>query len=187
MVAIRLIGSAATSQSRSLENVEESFDEIVEEHQASLFRFALSHLRDRDEAHSVTQDCLLRAHRSLGSFRGQSSLRTWLMAILVNLIHDRARTARWRFWLKLQPIDNLQRSDLRASPETQSMQREQVDAVWQTAAMLPTQQRTVFLLRFVEDMDLLEIAAVTGLKEGTVKAHLFRAVHAVRGRLGGKV
>lgn len=84
-------------------------------------------------------------------------------------------------------MGDLQRPDLHASPETQSMQREQVDAVWQTAATLPTQQRTVSLLRFVEDMDLLEIAAVTGLKEGTVRAHLFRAVHAVRGRLGGKV
>ena len=41
-------------------------------------------------------------------------------------------------------------------------------------------QRTVFLLRFVEDMDLLEIAAVTGMKEGTVKTHLFRAVQSVR-------
>ena len=187
VAAIGLIGSASSSEARSLKNVGENFDEIVEAHQASLFRFALSHLRDRDEAQSVTQDCFLRAHRSLGSFKGQSSLRTWLMAILVNLIHDRARTARWRFWLKIQPIDNLQRSDLHASPEAQSLQREQVDAVWQTAATLPTQQRTVFLLRFVEDMDLLEIAAVTGLKEGTVKAHLFRAVHAVRGRLGGKV
>jgi RNA polymerase sigma-70 factor (ECF subfamily) len=43
----------------------------------------------------------------------------------------------------------------------------------------------VFLLRFVEDMELLEIAAATGLKEGTVKGHLFRAVQAVRERLGG--
>jgi RNA polymerase sigma-70 factor (ECF subfamily) len=43
----------------------------------------------------------------------------------------------------------------------------------------------VFLLRFVEDMDLLEIAAATGLREGTVKAHLFRALEAVRRRIEG--
>ena len=42
----------------------------------------------------------------------------------------------------------------------------------------------MFLLRFVEDMDLLEIAAATGMKEGTVKVHLSRAVHAVRERIG---
>ena len=45
-------------------------------------------------------------------------------------------------------------------------------------------QRTVFLLRFVEDMDLLEIAVATGMKEGTVKTHLFRALRAVRERIG---
>jgi len=50
---------------------------------------------------------------------------------------------------------------------------------------LSERQRTVFLLRFVEDMDLLEIAAATGMKEGTVKTHLFRALQAVRERMGG--
>jgi RNA polymerase sigma-70 factor (ECF subfamily) len=60
-----------------------------------------------------------------------------------------------------------------------------VAAVWEAAAKLPERQRTVFLLRFVEDMDLLEIAYATGIKEGTVKAHLFRAMRAVRVRLGG--
>jgi RNA polymerase sigma-70 factor (ECF subfamily) len=48
---------------------------------------------------------------------------------------------------------------------------------------LSERQRTVFLLRFVEEMDLEEIAAVTGMKEGTVKTHLFRAVQAVRANL----
>ena len=64
--------------------------------------------------------------------------------------------------------------------------REQVQAVWSVAASLPARQRTVFLLRFVEDLDLLEIAEVTGMKEGTVKAHLFRALQSVRARLEGK-
>jgi RNA polymerase sigma-70 factor (ECF subfamily) len=60
---------------------------------------------------------------------------------------------------------------------------EQVAAVWAATESLSERQRTVFLLRFVEDMDLLEIAAATGLKEGTVKAHLFRALQAVRERV----
>ena len=60
-----------------------------------------------------------------------------------------------------------------------------MEAVWKATGGLPERQRTVFLLRFVEDMDLLEIAAATGLSEGTVKTHLFRALEAVRRRLGG--
>jgi RNA polymerase sigma-70 factor (ECF subfamily) len=61
--------------------------------------------------------------------------------------------------------------------------KEQVRAVWSAAQSLSERQRTVFLLRFVEDMELLEIAAVTGMKEGTVKAHLFRALNAVRAEM----
>jgi RNA polymerase sigma-70 factor (ECF subfamily) len=66
------------------------------------------------------------------------------------------------------------------SPEAIVAAREQVSAIWKVVARLPERQRTVFLLRFVEDMELLEISAVTGMKEGTVKTHLFRALKTVR-------
>jgi RNA polymerase sigma-70 factor (ECF subfamily) len=73
--------------------------------------------------------------------------------------------------------------DRQRSPEAVASAKEQVRAIWNAAADLSERQRTVFLLRFVEDMELLEIAAVTGMKEGTVKAHLFRALQAVRAKL----
>ena len=80
-------------------------------------------------------------------------------------------------------VDRLQIPDRQQSPEALAAVRERVEAVWAAAATLPARQRTVFLLRFVEDMDLLEIAEVTGMKEGTVKVHLFRALNSVRARL----
>ena len=70
------------------------------------------------------------------------------------------------------------------SPERHAVVKQQLEAVWTATETLTQRQRTVFLLRFVEDMDLLEIAAATGLTEGSVKVHLFRAVHAVRKRMG---
>ncbi len=70
--------------------------------------------------------------------------------------------------------------DQHKSPESLAVAKEQVKAIWSAAAGLSQKQRTVFLLRFVEDMDLLEIAAVTGMKEGTVKTHLFRAMQTIR-------
>jgi RNA polymerase sigma-70 factor, ECF subfamily len=69
------------------------------------------------------------------------------------------------------------------SAEMTLLTRERVAAVWAAAEKLPERQKTVFLLRFVEDMDILEIAAAAGMKEGTVKANLFRALAAVRDRL----
>ena len=60
----------------------------------------------------------------------------------------------------------------------------QVRAVWSATADLSERQRTVFLLRFMEDMNIIEIAEASGLSESAVNVHLFRAVRAVRKRLG---
>jgi RNA polymerase sigma-70 factor (ECF subfamily) len=112
------------------------------------------------------------------------------MRIAVNLIRDHARNRRLQFWKRAQAsavdLDAVGQwvPDGGASPESRAMAKEQLAAVWNAAGGLSERQRTVFLLRFVEDMDLLEIAAATGMKEGTVKVHLFRALQAVRERMG---
>ena len=64
--------------------------------------------------------------------------------------------------------------------------RERVEHVWRAVEGLSERQRTVFLLRFVEELELSEIAHSTGLSEGTVKAHLSRALARVRTELGGQ-
>ena len=68
------------------------------------------------------------------------------------------------------------------SAETRLIAQQQVALIWQTVAGLSERQRTVFLLRFLEEMDIPEIASVTGLPLGTVKSHLYRALHIVRTR-----
>jgi RNA polymerase sigma-70 factor (ECF subfamily) len=69
--------------------------------------------------------------------------------------------------------------------EQQLLAREQVAQVWKAVEGLSERQRTVFLLRYVEERELREIAQATGLSEGTVKAHLSRAVGRVRAELRG--
>ena len=167
----------------------EDFDEVVRLYRPRIFRFALASTYDRDAAETLTQDCFLKAYRNRDRFRGESSLQTWLLQIAVNLVRDWARNRRLQFWKRLlaAPEPDAVREwipDHDLSPEVKAMVREQVAAVWRAAGSLPERQRTVFLLRFVEDMDLLEIAAATGLQEGTVKSHLSRALQAVRVRLG---
>ena len=72
------------------------------------------------------------------------------------------------------------------SAEQQLLARERVRQVSKVVAGLSERQRAVFLLRYVEEAELREIARATGLSEGTVKAHLSRAVTRVRAELGGK-
>jgi RNA polymerase sigma-70 factor, ECF subfamily len=167
----------------------DDFEAVVRLYRPRIFRFALASTYDRDAAETLTQDCLVKAYGSREWFRGESSVQTWLMQIVVNLVRDRARNRRLQFWKRLQALpepdavrDWLPGREL--SPEAKMLVKEQVAAVWRAAGRLPERQRTVFLLRFVEEMDLLEIAAATGMKEGTVKVHLFRALQAVRERIG---
>ncbi len=68
------------------------------------------------------------------------------------------------------------------SAEAHLIAQEQVARIWETVASLSPRQRTIFLLRFLEEMDIPEIASVTGLPLGTVKSHLYRALNVIRTR-----
>jgi RNA polymerase sigma-70 factor (ECF subfamily) len=167
----------------------EDFDSLVRLHRQRVFRFILASLRDRETAENLTQDCFVRAYQAREQFRGASSIATWFMQIAANLVRDHQSSSRLKFWRRslhaeadIAEIGNLI-PDRQQSPETAAVIREQVQAIWSAAGSLPNRQREVFLLRFVEDMELLEIAEVTGMKEGTVKTHLFRALQTVRARL----
>ena len=167
----------------------DDFDSVVRRYWPRIFRFVFASTRDRDAAESITQDCLWRAYQARDGFRGDASLNIWLIQIAINLIRDLKRSRRIQFWKRVQAtVDS---PDLGAfvpcqsmSPEAAALAREQMDAVWAVSAKLSDRQRTVFLLRFVEDMELLEICAATGLSESAVKVHLYRAVHKIRESVG---
>ena len=167
----------------------DDFDAVVRRYWPRIFRFVLASTRDRDVAESITQDCLWRAYQARDRFRGDASLNTWLIQIAINLIRDFRRSRRIQFWKRVESaVDNMSLSaslpSESMSPEAAALAREQMEAVWRVSSKLSDRQRTVFLLRFVEDMDLLEICAATGLSESAVKVHLYRAVHKIRECVG---
>jgi len=170
----------------------EEFACVVATHRQQIFRFLLASTRDMDLAETLTQDCFLKAHRHWSSFRGESSAITWLMRIAINLQKDHWRNRRVQFWrhTRSNAVDSEEASEWlpsgESSPEQQLLAREQVKHVWRAVDGLSERQRTVFLLRYVEELDIAEIGRATGLSEGTVKAHLSRALSRVRGELGGK-
>ena len=165
---------------------------VVERHRPQIFRFLLASTRDVDLAETLTQECLLKAHRNWGNFRGESSAMTWLMRIAINLQKDHWRNRRMQFWrqTRTNAVDLDEASEWLASGESsieqQLLAREKVGQVWRAVKGLSERQRTVFLLRYVEEQELSEIARATGLSQGTVKAHLSRAVARVRTELGGR-
>jgi RNA polymerase sigma-70 factor, ECF subfamily len=168
------------------------FDEVVRLYRPRIFRFLMASLADRDVAESLTQDCFLKAYNARHQFRGESSLGTWLTRIALNLVRDHLRSRRMRFWQRTREtaVDIVDIGDWipdgASSPEEVCLQQERVREIWQSVEKLSRQQRTVFLLRFVEEMELAEIAETTGMNTSTVKSHLYRALRIVRERATGK-
>ena len=171
----------------------DDFDEVVRLYRPRIFRYLIATLRDRDVAESLTQDCFLKAWNARHQFRGDSSLMTWLTRIAVNLARDHARSQKMRFWQKSRAED-IEPSDLgdwladgRSTPEQSLLAREQTSAVWAAVQVLSPNQKTVFVLRFVEELELAQIAEATGMNENTVKSHLYRALRTVRDKVGTRV
>jgi len=165
-----------------------SFDEIIRQHQRRVYRVLYLLLKDADAADTLTQECFLRAYKKRESFRGECRIETWLLRIAVNLARDHGKSRRASFWRRLIGLEDAEGSETvprqfpgsQPSPERVLLAREELEAVWAAVASLSQQQRTIFLLRFAEEMSLAEIAAILSLSVGTVKAHLFRATAKVR-------
>jgi RNA polymerase sigma-70 factor (ECF subfamily) len=163
-----------------------SIDTLHELYGQRIFRFLLASLRDRDVAESLTQETFLRAWTARASFRGDCSAATWLTRIALNLLRDHTRTNRFRFWRKVSQTA-VQADDLAhhlpskvSSTEASLIAKEQLALIWETVGTLSERQRTVFLLRFVEELELADIAQITGIPISTVKTHLYRALATIR-------
>jgi RNA polymerase sigma-70 factor, ECF subfamily len=183
-----LVPDRARSEARvsDLENIEE----LVRVHRSSVLKHAWWLLKDRDLAETVTQDCFLRAFNSRALYRGQCSVRTWLLAITTNLVRDSTRTHGFQFWrhVRSSAVDVCALENLvacrRQTVEAEMLTREKLRHIWAMVDGLPGRQRTVFMLRYVEEMQVSQIAETTGLKLSTVKSLLYRALHSVREAMG---
>jgi RNA polymerase sigma-70 factor (ECF subfamily) len=173
----------------------EDFDTIVVEHQRGLYRLLLGLTRDPDTAATLTQDCFVRAYENRSSFRGEASVKTWLTRIAVNLARDHAKNRRQGFWRRMFTSSGTEEHERavaavstgEATAERKLIASEQASAMWTLVEKLSGKQREVFTLRYAEEMELEEIARTTGMKVGTVKAHLSRALSRVREELKGQL
>jgi RNA polymerase sigma-70 factor (ECF subfamily) len=162
-------------------------------YRSRLLRFVAYSTGDQDLAETIVQDCLLKAYRGRESFRGDCAVYTWLAHIATNLVRDHQRSRKFQFWRNVQKTapDLSEMSSLlpsgESSPESQMLARESAQLVSVALETLSAKQRTVFLMRFIEEMELQDICQATGMQVSTVKTHLHRAVKAVRLKLGGRV
>jgi RNA polymerase sigma-70 factor (ECF subfamily) len=176
----------APAQSSTRSSTLESIDTLYSLYAQRIYRFLLTSLRDRDLAESLTQDTFIRAWTAREQFRGDCAPATWLTRIALNLVRDHTRTNRYRFWKKVAgtAVDAHEFAgfipDHNTSAESSLIAQQQVALLWKIVDTLTERQRTVFVLRFVEELDLATIAEITAMPISTVKTHLYRGLAAIR-------
>jgi RNA polymerase sigma-70 factor (ECF subfamily) len=149
---------------------------LVGRHADALARFAVSS-GERDEIEELVQDTFVRAFSSIDSFRGESSLRTWLFTIEKRLMLDRRRSEkRQRSTVPVEAGDAVTEYDA-----LDAMLAEEAESRVRTAvsALSPT-QKEVFSLRVEQGLSYKEIAEVVGTTEGAARVHYHNAMRAVK-------
>jgi RNA polymerase sigma-70 factor (ECF subfamily) len=161
---------------RYLAGEERAAVELVERHAGALARFLAVQGAPREELDDLVQEALVKAFRSLGTFRGGANFRTWLMAIGANHLKDRVRQWRRRRVVSLSPDV----ADPAAQVEGEVEAGLLADRLRDGLGRLARLQRAVFLLRAQQGAGYEEIATVLGISAGAARVHYHHAVKRLR-------
>ncbi len=192
-LAVLRFGDASDSPSdrelidRTLAGDGGAYGILVERFQRKIFRVAFAIVRDEMEADTVTQDTFVQAYLNLGKFQGRSELETWLTRIAINKSRDSLRRRRFVSLVTMNDRDEeefiIEPVDMRPDPERALFSVQLRAAIEQAERTLSPQQKVIFRLRHYENLSLEEIARHLGLRAGTARAHLFRAIRKIRKEL----
>jgi RNA polymerase sigma-70 factor, ECF subfamily len=166
----------------------QAFEVLVERYKQKAYRIAFDFTRDREDAKDLSQEAFLQAFSHLKGFDRRSSFYTWFYRILVNLCLDSRRRKARVGWESLdektEKGGGLEKiANPGPTPDQQAMSGEISRRIGEALATLPPKQRAVFLLKNHQGLSISEIAAIMKTAEGTIKAHLHRAVMSLRERL----
>ena len=154
-----------------------SVDELVAKYRDLVWGLAYRMLRDRDDALDVTQDVLIRLHKNLSGLAPGTRVAAWLTRVTTNAALNHARDQKTRRHRQQEAAAEQPLSVV--SPSTGGL----AGAIASGIEQLPRQQRAVVTLRLLEGRKFVDIAAVFGVTEGTVKVQFARAMRRLRAQL----
>jgi RNA polymerase sigma-70 factor, ECF subfamily len=162
-----------------------AFKGIVEKYQDRIFNLCVYMLQDREDARDAAQDVFLKAFRSLGSFKQDASLYTWLYRIGVNTCLDYKKKSRPESLEDESFVEDLPSSA--PSPEQHYQSKEIGQAIQRALQKLPVDLRATIILKEIEELSYEEIAETLRISIGTVKSRISRARDELRRLLQKKV
>jgi RNA polymerase sigma-70 factor, ECF subfamily len=150
----------------------DTFRRLMETYGQDVWHYIYFLTRQKDAADDLAQEVFLKAYTHIRGFRGESSVKTWLLTIARNLVTNYKRSAYFR---RVLLVDYLQRKDTGASAEQLVMERFEASKLWSIVLQLPARYREVLLLEAHYGLSMKEMAGILGIQEGTVKSRLSRA------------
>lgn len=163
-----------------------NFSDIFREYQHPIYNYLLRMTQNRAEAEDLTQETFIRIHRSLATFRGESSLATWLYRIATNVSFDHFRRNATQQAKTALPLEETEPDrawvvdETPASPEQLAAQSEMSACVQEFIQHLPPTYRAVLVLHDLQGLKNREIADVLDCSLNMVKIRLHRARNKLR-------
>ncbi len=158
-----------------------AFQLLVRRFRKKIFSIAFGITLDAEESKDIVQEVLLQVYRSIGNFRADASLATWLHRITVNrCLNWKRRWARRFKWMHVSTDSSVDQPAVepesdQPSPESRLADAQTREQIENALKLLPEQARVVFILRELEGLSYEEIADATNTKLGTVRSRLFHA------------
>ena len=149
-----------------------TLEDLMNTYGQDMWNFAYSLTKNRSMADDIIQDVFIQAYLNVTSFRGEASVKTWLLRITRNISYNYRKSA---FIRKVLLVDVVMSRGQAYSAEKSFMENEAVHEVWKQLLRLPTKYREVLLLQAKHGLPLGEIAQILQIPEGTVKSRLFAA------------
>jgi RNA polymerase sigma factor (sigma-70 family) len=161
-----------------------AWETIVRNYQGIAFRTAYVLSGSAADAEEAAQDGFVKAYRALGRFRRGAPLRPWLLRIVANEARNRRRSAARRERLALRAAAEARPGDAVPSPEAALLAGESRERLLAAVESLPPAHRDAVACRYLLGLSELETAAALGVRRGTVKSRLARALERLRAELG---
>jgi len=158
---------------------ESAFNLLVVRYQEKVYWVARRFVNDHDRADDVTQDVFCKVYESLREFRGESSIYTWLYRITVNIALNSLRRQKVRELFRIDEMFEVEDKDS-VAPDEALERQEQKTLIEEAIAKLPKKQKSVFVLRYYEELPYEEISKVLKTSVGGLKANYFHAVKKIQ-------
>ncbi len=155
------------------ETADKRIEALMHEYGNDVLRMAYMYVRNEEVAKDMFQDVFIKAYKGIDGFKGDSSIKTWLLSITINTCKDYLKSA---YHNKVVPLEDFAEDSLVTRSDFSRLERaESAKKVRDAVAGLPEEFRDVVISVYFNGRDMKETAALLKISEGTVKSRLYRA------------